>query len=313
MEFKVVQDIVQSIINTVEQTAISSVLALKKHTFTTHVENFPEFPKEIKVNNQVSPKITESKLEQIRAILARWKFPREIAVSNFPKFPQYPKEIKVNNFPDFPKTPEYPKKIEISNQPITQLENIEESNVEIIRAIKALRLDPKINVEAPKPERVIVPPSQVTVNEKPIDYEKFSKAIASQIPEIDYEKLASALSKEMAGMVITGGGGGGGRYAFQNTLGEKGYGLTNILSQLSVVQEERWGLNDSSKSGATTYTGEEDVDGNWIVRKIVKTGSNISMSYATKKNNEGITNYTDAWDNKVGLIYDSYSVAFALT
>jgi hypothetical protein len=133
------------------------------------------------------------------------------------------------------------------------------------------------------------------------------------MPELDYQKLAETIGKEIAAMTVsTGGGGSGGKYAFQDTQGNRGYGLTNILRQLSVVQEERWGINDTFKSGTITYSGEEDVDGNWIVRKITKGTGTVNMAYATVKNNPLVTNYTDAWDNRVTLTFNSYSIAFAL-
>ena len=59
--------------------------------------------------------------------------------------------------------------------------------------------------------------------------------------------------------------------------------------------------------------GEADVDGNWIVRKVVKNGGHVSMSYATKKNNNTIETYTEAWDARTTLTYGLFSQAFLIT
>lgn len=213
MDFKIVQNIVGNIISAVENSAVAQVKSLKDHVFSSRITNFPK-TQEVKgtvvVGNQknVEAKLKDvgSLLKDIKKAISDYKAPGSIEVSNFPspeKFPDFPKEIKVNNFPKFP---EPLKEVKISNHPIEQLEGISAELEKVRTAIKAIKLDPTINVEAPKKETVVVPAPVVNVTEKSIDYKKLAQSIASQIPGIDYQKLSEVLVKEMAGMVITSGG-----------------------------------------------------------------------------------------------------------
>lgn len=216
MDFKIVQNIVGNIISAVENSAIAQVKSLKDHVFSSRITNFPK-TQDIKgtvvVGNQknVEAKLKDvgSLLKDIKKVILDYKAPSSIEVSNFPspeKHPDFPKSFEVSNFPKFP---EPLKEVKISNHPIEQLEGISAELEKVRTAIKAIKLDPTINVEAPKKETVVVPAPVVNVTEKSIDYEKLAQSIASQIPGIDYQKLSEVLVKEMAGMVITGGGGGG--------------------------------------------------------------------------------------------------------
>lgn len=314
MDFKIIQQTTLSIINAIQNTGIGSVRALKEHTYTAKIDNFPkvqEVKGAIVVGNQ---KNIEKEVRSNRGVLSNIlkaiksiRFPTEIKVTNFPNPPKFPTEFRVNNFPKYP---DFPKEIKISNPP--DLDFLNGKIDEVTGAIGKIKLNPKINVEAPKPERVIVPPAQVNVQRTEIDYQKLSQAIASQIPEIDYQKLAQVLGEEMVGRIVSTGSGGGGKWSYKFSDGSGGSAFINKLRQISAVQEDRWGLNHTFKTGQTTYTGEEDVDGNWIIRKIVKAGKLLTMTYATIKNNPSVTNYDDAWDNKDSLVYSRYLGAFEL-
>jgi hypothetical protein len=210
MEFRIVKDIVSSVINTIEQTAIASVRSIKAHVFSTKIINFPK-TQEVKgtvvVGNQKNVEKQLQKIERpLPSILEAIKaiaFPKSFEVSNFPKYPEPPRSVEVSNFPP----PLQLKEIRVSNQPTEELQGIQEQMGKVEKAVKALKLDPTINVQAPKPERVVVPPAQVTLNEKEIDYEKLSIAIADKMPEgIDYKKIADAIGKKLAeGLVSLGG------------------------------------------------------------------------------------------------------------
>lgn len=218
MEFKIVQDIVANIISTVENTAIASVRSLKAHTFSTKVTNFPK-TQEVKgtvvVGNQKNVEKQLQKIEKplnpILEAIRSIRFPKSFEISNFPKpekYPEPPKSVEVSKLPPI----QFPTTTEVSNQPTQELRDIRGQVEKVEKAVKGLKLNPSINVQAPKPERVLVPPAQVTVQEKEIDYDKLAQAVASQIPSFDYRKLADAIGKKLAeGLVSVGGGGGSGR------------------------------------------------------------------------------------------------------
>lgn len=319
-QYEFVTGLVKNIITAIENSAVASVRSLRTNIYSSKILNFPKTQTvkgTVTVGNQKNVekeiKDTRKTILDIVSFLKSFKLPKSIEVSNFPeypKFPEHPKSIEVSNFPKYP---DFPKEIKINNQPVEQLENIATRGGEMIKAIKALKLNPTIRVEAPKPERVIIPPPTVTLKEKEIDYERLADAVSKKTQSIDYEKLAQAVSSKIAEMVVTvGGGGSSSKYVFQDKNGKHSLGLVNANRQLSVTQEDKWGLNNTSKSGNITYTGEEDVDLHWIVRKIVKSGSNLTMTYATQVNNPLVTNYDDAWDNKDSLVYNKYSIAFAI-
>lgn len=215
MDFKIVQSAIANIIGAVENSAIAQVKSLKDHVFSSRITNFPK-TQDVKgtvvVGNQKNVEIKlkdiGQTLKDLKKAVIEYKAPDSIKVTNFPtpeKFPDFPKEIKVSNFPK----QEVVREIEVTNQPVQELENIGEALTEVKKAIKGIKLAPVINVEAPKKETVVVPAPNVVLQEKELDYEKLSKAIASEMPGIDYKKLSEVLVKEMAGMVITSGGKGG--------------------------------------------------------------------------------------------------------
>lgn len=315
-----IKQILEFIKKTLENNALAVVRSLKAHIFTVRllsnkveVTNPFKLPSIVRVREtnpytatkDIQKQTDEYKkalVEQIKKVnleLAKLKPYSEVTITNL-------KEIKPLE------------SIRIKNpQRTVSINNFYEIQKElgkIQKSIKELKLDPKIIV----PD-VIVPEIKIPDIKQPeiknnILLDQLEKLIGTNpkkyvpVRLTDGEKFYEALSE----LVETVSGGGGGKYAFQDTTGERTYGLVNTLRQLIVVNEERWGLNNSEKVGTTTYTGEEDVDGNWIVRKIVKTGSNIQMSYATIKNNPAITDYQDAWDDRATLEYGRFSVAFSL-
>lgn len=320
MDFKILSQIVENVLRTIENSAIASVRSLKEHTFPTRVTNFPK-TQDIKgtviVGNQ---KNVEKQLQEIKKplpiILQAIKsivFPKSFEVSNFPKYPEPIKSVEISNFPP----PIQLKEIKISNQPTLELQNIKEQVGKVEKAVKGLKLDPTINVQAPKPERVIVPPAQVTLNEKEIDYDKLAKAIADEMPaEIDYKKLADAIGKKLSeGLVSIGGGGGAGRTPFrtedgkhtQAIVGEGGFLKVDVRNGNMLTSFE---TNEVDKSTSPiVYNGLEDKDGNWCIQKIDKSAG-PSVRFATAINNDTYTTFPTAWTNRADLDYGYFSAAF---
>jgi hypothetical protein len=72
----------------------------------------------------------------------------------------------------------------------------------------------------------------------------------------------------------------------------------------------KYGTNDIEQPSSTiTYIGQEDSDGNWVIKKL-DTSSGTSFRYATAVNNPSITSYSDAWTNRATLTYGTFSQAF---
>lgn len=287
----------RNVISSVETSAVAIVKSLKAHTFPSRIVNFPK-TQDIKgtvvVGNQgkVEKQLQKNEkiLSTILASIRGFVIPKKFEVTNFPKFPEIPKPLSEVSVKNFPKIPDYPKEIKISNQPIEQLESITLKGSEIVKAIKSLKLDPTIRVEAPKTERVVIPAPTVTVNEKEIDYEKLADAVSSKIPEIDYSKLSKSIGEVLArGLISTGGSGGGRSKAL-------------LDSKNRTVTAPDYFIADEITVDGTTYTGNQAADGRWYLMRVASNPTVVR--YASSSNNPDIQGYVDAWDSRESLEYD---------
>jgi hypothetical protein len=316
-----VKEILQFIKTTFENITIGAVKTLKDHEYVVKLKSnrveitnplkLPKVFKTKEINPINNKQDIENQTKQLVKFLENQIDKLEKAMLDISK----KDSVKITNLKDIP---EAPKEIKVVNpQRVVSISNFFEIQKEIgklKKAVEALKLDPKIIIPDIKIPNIRIPAIKQPEIKNEIILDKLEKLIGINPKEYvpvrlsDGEKFYEAL-KEIETIVS---GGGGGKYAFQDTKGERTYGLTNILRQLMVVSEDRWGLNNSEKVGSITYTGEEDVDGNWIVRRITKAGSSISMAYATKKNNSNINTYTYAWGHRASLVYGRFSVAFKL-
>lgn len=318
MEFKLVSSIVSNIQQTIVNSLAGTANTLKGHTFNVRVKNFNKtqlVKGTITVANQkrLEKEIKDSRKVQnsILGFLNSMKFPTSIRVDNFPdypKFPEFPKSINVDNFP---KPQEFPKNIRVSNQPTKELDSIANALKDVNGSVKKIKFNPTINVEAPKLPNINVPEPRVTVTQKDIDYERLASLIP-QPEQIDYTKLAESIAKEIGQSIVTLGGGGtsGNKYPYRTSNGQPSHAVVNDLGQISNVSEERWGVNNTYEETGLSYIGEQDVDGNWILRKVVEADGSTTITYATVNNNPGYTDYTSAWTDRLSLVYDIYQVAF---
>jgi hypothetical protein len=80
---------------------------------------------------------------------------------------------------------------------------------------------------------------------------------------------------------------------------------------VGIINVGEYEVNDVQKTGNTTYYGQENADGVWLARKIVRTvvgvTSSTNISYASIKNNPLITTYDAAWAARTTLTYGKYS------
>lgn len=317
-----IKQVLQFIRTTLENNLVAAVRALQSHIYTVklqsnkvEVTNPTKLPDTFKVR-EVSPINNRRDIEKQTTELVRALTDQVTKVNTELKKLAPKNEIKINNLKDIPKAPTT---VKVANpQKTVSINNwymIAKEIGKLQKAVEALKLDPKIIVPDIKVPDIYVPEIKQPEIKNKIILDKLEKLKSTNPKEYvpvrltDGEKFYRAIEE----LTQTISGGGGGRYAFQTADGTRTYGLVNILRQLMVVQEERWGLNNSARTDNITYTGEEDVDGNWIVRRVEKDGSSVEMSYATKKNNPDISDYDEAWAARVsGLQYDRFSVAFAL-
>jgi hypothetical protein len=66
---------------------------------------------------------------------------------------------------------------------------------------------------------------------------------------------------------------------------------------------------DEFKVGNITYEGKEDYSGKWFITKIDES-TNITITYASSKNNATYTSYSLAWADKLILTYGTHSNTF---
>lgn len=310
MTFKLIKDITASIIKTIENAAVSSVKVLRSTTYSANIKNFPKtqgVKGTVTVGNQKvlerQMKVVEKCVKDVKKSIDSIKIPEKVSVDNLkdipklPEFPKFPSTIEVSNFP------EGVSEVTIKNPSTNELLSIFKAVGSLEKEIKKLKLDPKINVQAPKPERLVVPPASVSVTQQDIDYKKLSKELSKivpTIPELDYQKLADTLSKEMASLVITSGSGGGRNFSHADGSTDKALLDEQRRLVFSPAQEDltrKYQVADKDDTADPKYYGFTDYTGGWY---ILREDSN------TYRYVKGDDSYPTNWTNRASLTYDYY-------
>jgi len=74
------------------------------------------------------------------------------------------------------------------------------------------------------------------------------------------------------------------------------------------VRLDSYELNDlDDVGGGTTYIGKSRINGDWLIERILQTGNDLEKGYANVSNNSSYLTYTDAWDNRLTLLYEDYN------
>jgi len=308
MTWELLKELVQSLINSIQNTGISAVRTLNKtittHTYPVTIKNpvkKVEVAGSVRVTNPSNNKDVIITLKELKKALLPYK---SIKVENFPK--QTP----------FPKFPEFPKKIEVSNQQdkvqVTNFDGIVKALFEVQTQVKKLKLDPKIQVNAPIIPAPIIhvekTPSPTVNVEKP-DLSEF-KRIMVFLEGLDAKNpLAVRLSDGKAfyraidklGELYTANT----ESPFQDIRNQSARPMVNRNGELQVTISDTWDGNDVDKVSSTlTYAGEESVDGKWRVRKITKSGTITSIRHATIRNNPTYLDYESAWGDRTNLSFE---------
>jgi len=292
MDFKLIRQIVKNIQDTIFNTGAGIVTSLRAHTFKAKVANFPKVQKVngiVTVSNQkrVEKELKKSTIVQKSVLnwLKSFKLPTTMEVSNFPK-PRdplpYPASFEISNFP---KPKESSKNIRVTNQPTAQLKALNVKIDKLTGEVKKLKLDPTINVESPKSEKIIIPAPSVRVTQEKIDYKKIAKLIPKASKGIDYEKLGNIISKKVAEMAVTVGGGGGTRKEGQDDL------------------TREYNVSDKDAENLIRYYGFIGRSGQWYILK----ENTTTQEYRYVK---GSDNYETNWTGRTALTYGIYNEVF---
>jgi hypothetical protein len=68
-------------------------------------------------------------------------------------------------------------------------------------------------------------------------------------------------------------------------------------------------LSDVDEIDDTTlYLGKAKIDGSYLIAKFVFTGNDVEKTYANISNNATYTTYSDAWTDRLVLVYNNITV-----
>lgn len=292
-------EILNFIIDQFKILITTSVKVLRASKYSVDVKNFPK-------THTVKGTVTVGNQGKVEEILKRQEGQLKKLLAIKPK-----ESIRVENLSDIPKTiVNVPQEVTVKNPQkkvtIDNLEKLEKTVLQVLQAVNKLKLDPKITVESPK----------VTVKAPEVHIPPHPKMPDIKFPEI--EELISEDPKKYVPVRLTDGE----KFyeaitTFVSSLKRAASSLSTYLADgnnhLVTAQGDFWGLNNSAKSGSTTYLGEESTLGDWKVTKIVASGTSpnksIEMTYATVKNNSGVTAYADAWTDRASLDYGTFAQA----
>lgn len=314
MTFKILKQMVDAIISTIQNTGIASVRAMTKtitqHTYPVEVQN-PV--REVRVEGTVKVSNPSNYAKQLKSV--------EDAVKELKKY--FVKEVKVSNFPkypDFPKFPEFPKEFKVTNlrdkTEVTNLNVVVNALGELEKKISKLKLDPTIKVDAPTIPAPVVhvekTPSPTVNVEAPdlsliqslIDYfENLNVKKPLPVRLSDGQTFYKALDKITEFITSNKA------ESFIGPTGVPDKARIDKNQNLKVTTNDTWGVNHIEKIDDTEYLGKQNVDGNYLIMKIVTDGDLQTLTYASQRNNDEET-YSDAWsargDLNYGLIEESF-------
>lgn len=315
MSWETIQKILKVLTDTIQNSTIASVHSVRE-TITSHLYK-------VEVQNPIT-KMTiggkvsvtnhpdyKKELKNIEEAVKDIEVPKKIEVTNFPKVPV------------FPKFPAFPKEFKISNPQesvsITNLKEVTSSLNELKKQISKLKLDPKVQVDAP-----VIPPPVVRVEKTP------SPTVNVEAPDLSFfEELTNyfeSLNEKKPLPVRLSDGksfykaldritefvtSNGNATSFLDSDGNPDNGRIDKNKNLKVSTSERWEFNQSEEvDDNNSYIGEESVDADWRIRKIVKDGSITTITYATARNNPEVESYPEAWTNRANLEYGRVGEAF---
>jgi hypothetical protein len=209
-----------------------------------------------------------------------------------------------------------PPQLETSRISVKQLgTNLIDSLETLLKAVKAIKLNPEIKVTSPKIEipapivnipKVEFPKPQKSIEVSNLNLNELENKMEELITEIKYQSDKPVKVSNPGDFPVTFS-----IPAYRDVDGNVAQAKLDangfvIMSNSGLGSYE---LQDKVSDGTTVYLGNIDVEGNWYIAK-VETGSTTSFRYATVKNNPTKTLYSVAWTAKLTLDYDYYSIVF---
>lgn len=286
-----IKEILEYLKNTIENTAIASVKALVRNIYKVRIENevldvniknLGDVTSSSKTDYTTELTQIQQALEQLPANLKGAKFPTKVEVSNLDALYKAILSMKdaigelPKTFPDPPKFPEI---------------NIPENRMPDIRFPEFPKFPKEVSVK--DLQKLIKLMEKLTAG-------KATDPISVRLS--DGKKFYEAITE-----VLTSGGGA---IPFTYYAGGRESALITSRREQVVSMTERYGNNNiDSPSASLTYIGQTDIDGNWLIKKIVQSGTVTSFTYATIVNNPTVTTYASAWADRTTLTYGAYSEA----
>lgn len=205
---------------------------------------------------------------------------------------------------------------------VTNLSDVKLDTSALEKAVKALKLDPKIDVKAPdvqvntdlKPIQGVLLDVLKAVNNIKLEVPEFPEIPATDLAKV--EKKLDESNKHLKAIVdkpvARGGGGGGNGTPYVDDTGKASYvtldnGAIPITGSITASSSTLadFSVNDIEED-TTSYFGNTKPDATWLIKKVTDT----SVSYATENNNGSVTSYTDAWTDRATLNYGRFDEAF---
>lgn len=316
---KEILEAIEYIKSVIETTATASVKAITQTVFGVRIQNEElsvkvanEKPLDVKGNLNVNNFPDHTKewielqrlLERLPELLKRLDKDQKVKVENL-------NEIKI------------PNKIEVTNpQKKVEVTNLDALYKAVLSVKEAVNKLPQEYPEVKIPETKIPP------------YPKFPEIKIPKAPEFPKEitvkdmqrliklaeKLTAGNAKDPIAVRLSDGKefyealtevlttSGGNSVPFTYRLGGRESGLLTPNREQVVSMVERYTNNDiDTPDQNTTYIGQENTDGEWLIQRIVLTGTINAFRYATIKNNSNKTTYTSAWTARLSLSYGTVS------
>lgn len=318
-----IKEALKYIVDSLQATIIAAVKTVTAHTFLSKISgpvkisNLPRVQKiagSVAVQNQ---KKLENEVKKVQDLMK--EIDRRIS--------KLPTEYRITNLNDIviPPLPAFPKELSIvgadkKHEEIKKAyKEIYECLEELKKTMKALPTKyPEVTIpEFPKeikvlnfPEQLPFPkfPTRMHIEEWGTLPEMLAKYFKGKPDRYINARLTNAKEFLEPLQHIMGS-----FSFFRDSSGGNTRGATNSRSEI-LAEQVTYNLNDTHKvSATTTYIGQEDKAGRWLIQKVVKSGKLMSMRYASKKNNENAPDtYEGAWAQRTELSYGSYSVAYEL-
>lgn len=296
-----IQEVLNYISRTLERISTVAVVALKKHVFSVQVKNFPKVQSvkgTVVVGNQKrleeELKAVKKGLESVAKAIESQKYPETVAVSN----------LKDTPLVEIPKPLPYPTEITVKNPTkevsVNNLDELQKSVAALEKSIKAIKLDPTIQV---KPN-ITVEPTSVSIPK--LEIPKPEKLLSSDpkkylpVRLTDGEEFYNAISSIIGGMK---------RSLFRTADGQDKYPVVDDSGYIQVVVRsmpvnplDEYVTADVREDGDITYIGAVKSDGSWYVQKI----ESNTFRYAF-----GATSYPDSFADRENLNYQYLYEALA--